>query len=71
MKLKVTRSGKAQDVGNPYYGRATITRSEEQAYMQLATNDYKKGKAPELFPMDDSEGVRVFPRSGLSGPRGS
>jgi hypothetical protein len=71
MKVKKVKQGKCQNVGNPYFGRSTVARTEDRARAQLATNNYKKGETPELFPEDNAEGVAVYPRPGLSGPRGS
>lgn len=67
MKIRKIKQGKSQNVGNPYYGRETVTRTEETARSNLRTNNYsKKGSSDEpMVPGEDAEGVRVFPRSGL------
>lgn len=67
MKLKKVKQGSTQNVGNPYFGRETITRTEEVARRHLRTNNYSKKGSPDepMIPGEDAEGVRVFPRSGL------
>jgi hypothetical protein len=55
----MTRKGKSNNVGNPWYGRETVTRDMDTAYRNQVSNDYGKEPAKERT---DEEGIRVYPK---------